>query len=208
MGEKAIIEIAEALDSGIEAGDITWIRGTCVRMKDPYIQDDDIILPDFDKIVASKDEYCRSFALQYRSNEPVNGKRLIERYSDSTFIVQNPPQMPMETEELDMLYELPFQRTYHPSYEKDGGVPAIEEVKFSITANRGCFGGCAFCAITFHQGREVRGRSKESIEMCIRDRPRTGQERTSRYRRGATGSAHTVLSPMPGGECAAGHLRI
>ena len=163
MGEKAIIEIAEALDAGIEARDITWIRGTCVRMKDPYIQDDDVMLPDFDKIAASKDEYCRSFALQYRSNEPVNGKRLIERYSDSTFIVQNPPQTPMEAEELDMLYELPFQRTYHPSYEKYGGVPAIEEVKFSITANRGCFGGCAFCAITFHQGREVRGRSKESI---------------------------------------------
>lgn len=163
MGEKAVIEVAEALESGIDACDITWIKGTCVRMKDPYIQDDDIILPDFEEILSSKDAYCRSFALQYRSNEPINGKRIIEQYGEHRFVVQNPPQMPLETEELDHLYELPYERSYHPSYEKYGGVPAIEEIKFSITANRGCFGGCAFCAITFHQGREVRGRSRESI---------------------------------------------
>lgn len=163
MGERACAEIAEALEAGIQAQDITWINGTCVRMKDPYIQDDDVILPDFESIKTSKEEYCRSFALQYRSNEPVNGRRLIERYDNNSYIVQNPPQPPLERDELDILYELPFMRDYHPSYEEEGGVPAIEEVKFSITANRGCFGGCAFCAITYHQGREVRSRSRESI---------------------------------------------
>lgn len=163
MGEHACVEIAEALDAGIQAQDITWINGTCVRMKDPYIQDDDVMLPDFESIKASKEEYCRSFTMQYRSNEPVNGRRLIERYDDNNYVVQNPPQPPLERDELDILYELPFMRDYHPSYEAEGGVPAIEEVKFSITANRGCFGGCAFCAITYHQGREVRSRSRESI---------------------------------------------
>lgn len=163
MGERACVEIAEALDAGIRAEDVTWINGTCVRMKDPYVQDDDVILPDFESIKASKEEYCRSFAMQYRSNEPVNGRRLIECYGSNSYVVQNPPQPPLEREELDILYELPFMRDYHPSYEEDGGVPAIEEVKFSITANRGCFGGCAFCAITYHQGREVRSRSRESI---------------------------------------------
>ncbi len=163
MGERACVEIAEALDSGLSASDITWIDGTCVRMKEPYIMDDDVLLPDFAAIKNSKEEYCRSFALQYRSNEPVCGRRLIEKYDDTNYVVQNPPQPPLEREELDILYELPFMRDWHPSYEEAGGVPAIEEVKFSITANRGCFGGCAFCAITYHQGREVRSRSKESI---------------------------------------------
>lgn len=163
MGERACVEIAEALDSGLSASDITWINGTCVRMKEPYIMDDDVLLPDFAAIKNSKEEYCRSFALQYRSNEPVCGRRLIEKYDDTNYVVQNPPQPPLEREELDILYELPFMRDWHPSYEEAGGVPAIEEVKFSITANRGCFGGCAFCAITYHQGREVRSRSKESI---------------------------------------------
>lgn len=162
MGERAVIEIAEALDSGLEAKDITWINGTCVKMKNPGITEDDVVLPDFEKIAASKDAYAESFALQYRSNDAVTGSRLIEPYS-TTYIVQNPPQPPLEREELDYLYSLPFMRDYHPMYEEAGGVPAIEEVKFSITANRGCFGGCAFCAITYHQGREVRSRSKESI---------------------------------------------
>lgn len=164
MGEHAVLEIAEALDSGIEAHDITWINGTCVKLKNDevMIQDDDVILPEFEAIASSKDAYCESFTLQYRSNDSVTGKRLLEPYG-GFYIVQNPPQMPLEREELDELYSLPYMRDYHYSYEKDGGVPAIEEVKFSITANRGCFGGCAFCAITYHQGREVRSRSKESI---------------------------------------------
>ena len=162
MGERAMVEIAEALDAGIDVRDITWINGTCVRMKDPGIQEDDVILPDFRDIVSSKEEYCRSFAMQYRSNDAVTGTRLIEKYDGSNFVVQNPPQPPLERDELDELYSLDYMRDYHPCYEKDGGIPAIEEVKFSITANRGCFGGCAFCAITYHQGREVRSRSQES----------------------------------------------
>ena len=111
----------------------------------------------------AKAAYSESFRLQYRSNDPINGKRLIETYPDGVCIVQNPPQPPLEEMELDDLYALPYMRTYHPSYESEGGVPAIQEVKFSITANRGCFGGCSFCAITYHQGREVRSRSKGSI---------------------------------------------
>ena len=163
MGERAVVEIAEALDAGIDVKDITWIRGTCVKMKDPDIQPQDTVLPDFMSIAASRKEYCRSFAMQYRSNDAVTGERLIEKYDNNNYVVQNPPQPPLERDELDMVYGLEYMRTYHPSYEAAGGVPAIEEVKFSITANRGCFGGCAFCAITYHQGREVRSRSKASI---------------------------------------------
>lgn len=162
MGERACVEIAEALDAGIDVKDIDWIRGTCVKKRDVKLFEDDIILPDFDDIVKSKKEYCRSFAMQYRSNDAVKAKRVIEKYKEG-IIVQNPPQPPLEREELDEVYSLEYMREYHPSYEKYGGVPAIKEVKFSITANRGCFGGCAFCAITYHQGREVRSRSKDSI---------------------------------------------
>lgn len=165
MGERATIEIAEALDSGIAAADINWIKGTTVKMKeaDLYLTDDDVVLPQFEEIQADKDMYCKSFSMQYRSNDPINGKRTIEKYPGDNYVVQNPPQPPLEREELDALYALPYERNYHPSYEERGGVPAITEVKFSITANRGCFGGCGFCAITYHQGREVRSRSKESI---------------------------------------------
>ena len=163
MGEKAIVEIAEALDAGIAARQIGWIRGTCVRAKEVVLQQDDILLPDFERICASKEAYCQSFAMQYRSNDAVLGRRLMERYGARSYILQNPPQPPLEREELDHLYELPYMRTYHPVYASMGGVPAMEEIRFSITANRGCFGGCAFCAITYHQGREVRSRSKASI---------------------------------------------
>ncbi len=163
MGEKAIVEIAEALEAGIEIDDITWIRGTCKVVKDPYIHKDDIVLPDYEQIASSKEAYCRSFAKQYRSNDPISGRRLVERYDNNNFVIQNPPQPPLEREELDAVYDLPFMRDYHPSYIAAGGVPAIKEVRFSIAANRGCFGGCAFCAITYHQGREVRSRSKRSI---------------------------------------------
>ena len=189
MGERAVLEVAEALDSGLEASDISWIRGTCVKAKPAdrggslYMEEDDIVLPAFENLQADPDDakaieaaktaYAKSFALQYRSNDAVTGKRVLEEYADGTFVVQNPPQPPLEEMELDDLYALPFMRTYHPSYEKEGGVPAISEVKFSITANRGCFGGCAFCAITYHQGREVRSRSKGSIvreaELMTRD---------------------------------------
>lgn len=179
MGERAVLEIAEALESGIQVKDITWIRGTCTVMK-PYekggslsIDEEDIVLPEYSRLAetdmngeaaeGAKVAYCESFRLQYRSNDAINGKRLIEKYDEHTYVVQNPPQMPLERQELDDIYALDYARNYHPSYEKDGGVPAINEVKFSITSNRGCFGGCAFCAITYHQGREVRSRSIDSI---------------------------------------------
>lgn len=163
MGERAIIEIAEALESGIDAGDICWIRGTCYRARDFELDEDSVRLPDFEQIADSKEAYCESFALQYRSNDYINGKRLIERYTDTVYVVQNPPQPPLSREELDDVYELPFENEYHPMYEEEGGIPAFREIKFSIVSSRGCFGGCSFCALTYHQGRQVRSRSKESI---------------------------------------------
>lgn len=178
MGERAVVEIAEALDSGIDIKDIGWIRGTVYRTvnarfregitgeqyeKEMFDDSDTVMLPSFHDIMAAKSDYCRSFLLQYRNNDYISGKRIVEKYDDTVYVVQNPPQEPLSTEELDDIYELPYEGTYHPSHEKDGGVPAIEEVKFSIIANRGCFGGCAFCALTYHQGREVRGRSRESV---------------------------------------------
>lgn len=163
MGERAIIEIAEALDSGIEARDIVWIRGTCYRAKSIDENEDLIRLPDFDEIIQDKDQYCKSFALQYKNNDYINGKTAIEKYSEAIYIVQNPPQPPLERVELDDIYELPFENEYHPIYENDGGIPAFREIKFSIVSSRGCFGGCSFCALTYHQGRQVRSRSKESI---------------------------------------------
>lgn len=168
MGERTVVEIAEALDSGINIHDIHWIRGTCFRAKVNEIEDDiasgDIeMLPDFSDITQNKQVYAKSFAMQYRNNDCISGKRQAEGYDNGIYVVQNLPQPPLERMELDDVYELPYAGTYHPDYEKDGGVPAIREVEFSIVSSRGCFGGCAFCALTYHQGREVRSRSKESI---------------------------------------------
>jgi len=173
MGERAVLEIAEALDSGIDAADIGWIRGTCVKAKASdeggslYIEDSDVILPKYDTIkddtAEGKAAYNKSFSLQYRSNDAITGKRILEEYPDGTFVVQNPPQAPLERQELDDLYALHFERAWHPCYDAEGGVPGLEEILFSITSNRGCFGGCSFCALTYHQGREVRSRSADSI---------------------------------------------
>lgn len=161
MGERAIIEIAEALESGIEAKYIGWINGTCV--KSHGIDDDTLILPNFEEIESDKKKYCESFMIQYKNNDHITGHKIAERYNGDIYVVQNPPQPPLEQHELDDIYDLPYERNYHPIYEKDGGVPAIKEVKFSIVSSRGCFGGCGFCAITYHQGRQVRSRSKDSI---------------------------------------------
>lgn len=163
MGERAIVEIAEALDSGIEAKYIGWINGTVVRRSEIEDPDGTLLLPEFDEIVSDKRKYCESFMVQYTNNDHITGKKIAEKYDDNTYVIQNPPQAPLEREELDDIYDLPFMRNYHPSYEELGGVPGIKEVKFSIVSNRGCFGGCAFCAITYHQGRQVRSRSKDSI---------------------------------------------
>lgn len=126
-------------------------------MKRPYW------LPDYDEIIRSKRRYAESFAVQFKNNDHISARPLAEKYQTGTWIIQNPPQPPLETQELDDIYELPFENEEHPSYKAQGGIPAFREVKFSIVSSRGCFGGCGFCAITYHQGRQVRGRSRDSI---------------------------------------------
>ena len=163
MGEHSIVEIAEALDSGIDIKDITFIDGTVCKVKDLDSVYDAIELPTFEELKADKLNYARSFYTQYCNTDPFVGKRLVEKYSEHVYVVQNPPSKPLTQQEMDDVYALPYMRTYHPSYEKDGGVPAIAEVKFSLISNRGCFGGCSFCALTFHQGRILQTRSHESL---------------------------------------------
>lgn len=163
MGERAVVQIAEALDAGIDIKDITWIRGTCFKGRERPDTDDWIILPDFEQIKDDRRSYAESFALQYKNNDYISAKGLAEKYTDTVWVMQNPPQPPLERQELDDVYSLPFENDPHPSYAALGGIPAFEEVKFSIVSSRGCFGGCSFCAITYHQGRQVRGRSKEAI---------------------------------------------
>ena len=163
MGEKSIVEIAEALDSGIPVRELTFIPGTVYRTRDISGVYDPVILPSYEEMKRDKSLYARSFAVQNANTDCCTGKPLIEAYPDGSFIVQNPPQPPLTTEEMDDVYALPYMRTYHPSYRKEGGVPAIEEIRFSLVSNRGCFGGCSFCALTFHQGRTVQTRSHESI---------------------------------------------
>ena len=168
MGERAIVEIAEALDSGIAARDITWVRGTCYRAKDLSIAESAgkeslKVLPSFDDISSDKKAYARSFAVQFKNNDSISAVTLAEKYTDTVYVVQNPPQPPLEREELDDIYNLPFENEWHPMYDDMGGIPAFKEIKFSVVSSRGCFGGCSFCALTYHQGRQVRSRSKESI---------------------------------------------
>ena len=164
MGEHSMIEIAEALDSGIDVKDITYVRGTCYRTKDiSNIPDDSIILPNYDSLTADRLEYARSFYTQYINTDPYSAKTLVEGYGTRGYVVQNPPAYPLTQMEMDDVYDLPYMNNYHPVYEVKGGIPAISEIKFSLTSNRGCFGGCSFCALTFHQGRIIQTRSHESL---------------------------------------------
>ena len=163
MGERSIVEIADALNSGIDVKDITFIDGTVYKTKDKSIIYDAIELPDYDVIKQDKRTFASSFYTQYCNTDPFSGKRLFEPYGGTTYVVQNPPHKPLSQTEMDKAYSLPYMRTYHPSYEEAGGVPAIKEVKFSLISNRGCYGGCNFCALTFHQGRIIQTRSHESI---------------------------------------------
>ena len=164
MGEHSIVEIADALDAGIDVRDITYIAGTVFRTKNLDLIYDGMELPSFEQIREDKKQYANSFYTQYCNTDPFSGKRLIELYEkDHVYVIQNPPAMPLTQMEMDDVYALPYMRTYHPSYEAAGGVPAIKEIKFSLISNRGCFGGCSFCALTFHQGRIVQTRSHESI---------------------------------------------
>lgn len=163
MGEHSIVEIADALNSGIDVRDITFIDGTVYKTRNKEDIYDALELPSFNRIKESKEAYARSFYLQYQNTDPFAARRIYETYDEKMFVVQNPPAKPLTQQEMDDVYALPYTRTYHPDYEKDGGVPAIAEVKFSLISNRGCFGGCSFCALTFHQGRIVQCRSHESI---------------------------------------------
>ncbi|MBE5759518.1 MAG: YgiQ family radical SAM protein [Clostridiales bacterium] len=163
MGEKAIIEVAEALDSGLAAKDICYVKGTVWKTKRPEDVYDAITLPTYDEVKENKRTYAESFYTQYKNTDPFNAKTLIEPYPNGIFVVQNPPQPPLTTDEMDSVYDLPYTRTYHPMYEKAGGIDAIAEVKFSLISNRGCFGSCNFCALTFHQGRIIQSRSHKSL---------------------------------------------
>ncbi len=163
MGEKSIIEIADALNSGIAVKDLSFIAGTVYKTKDISSLYDYELLPSYDAMTAEKIQYAKSFKIQYDNTDPFNGKTLVEPYPNGVYVVQNIPQKPLSTQEMDDVYALPYQRTYHPCYEAQGGVPAISEIKFSLVSNRGCFGGCNFCALTFHQGRTIQVRSHDSI---------------------------------------------
>ena len=163
MGEHSIVEIADALASGIDIKDITFIRGTVYRCKSIGHIQEPVMLPSFEQIKENKTDYARSFAVQYKNTDPFQAGTLVEDYGNQGYVVQNPPALPLTQQEMDDVYDLPYQNTYHPMYEKEGGIPAIEEIRFSLTSNRGCFGGCNFCALTFHQGRIVQTRSHESL---------------------------------------------
>ena len=163
MGEKSIVEVADALDSGIAISDITFIRGTVFKTKREDLIGEALMLPTFDEIKSDKKKYAESFYTQYCNTDAFHGKQLCEQYEEHLYVVQNPPGEPLSQMEMDDVYALPYCKTYHPSYEKLGGVPAIKEVQFSLISNRGCFGGCNFCALTFHQGRIIQTRSHESI---------------------------------------------
>ncbi|MBR3932679.1 MAG: YgiQ family radical SAM protein [Clostridia bacterium] len=161
MGERSIVELAKCLDSGYDIS-VSGVRGCCYNKKDLDEIDDYIEIPSFDDVAENKKSYAEATALEYKNQDAVTAKTLVQKHGDR-YLVAMPPSEPLETEELDSVYELPYSFCPHPMYNKDGGVPAIEEVKFSITHNRGCFGECNFCALTFHQGRSVRARSSESV---------------------------------------------
>lgn len=163
MGERSVVEIADALNAGIDVRDITFIKGTVYKARSMEQTQDALVLPAYQEMLSDKSKYAQSFQIQHQNTDPFYGKTLIETYDHSVYVIQNPPALPLSMMEMDDVYALPYMRTYHPSYEALGGVPAMSEIKFSLTSNRGCFGGCSFCALTFHQGRIVQVRSHESL---------------------------------------------
>ena len=173
MGEHAIVEIADALDAGLPVDQITYINGTVYRTNSLDEVYDYDLLPSWDDLAADKLNYARSFNVQQQNMDPITGHRLVEPYPNSVYVVQNPPSTTLTTDEMDEVAELPYARDWHPDYDAAGGVPAFAEIKFSISSNRGCFGECSFCALTFHQGRVLQMRSHDSImreaELLTRD---------------------------------------
>ena len=180
MGEHSMLEVAEALDSGIDVKDITFVPGTVYRTKEGELTAyDPVYLPSYETIAASKEAYADSFMIQYENTDPYLAKPLVETYPNKVLVVQNPPAKPLTMQEMDDIYAYPYVGTYHPVYEKEGGVPAIQEIQFSLTSCRGCFGGCSFCALTFHQGRIVQARSHDSILREAKEM--TGQKEFKGY---------------------------
>lgn len=163
MGERSIVEIADALAGGMPVGDITFVKGTVFKARSLDACYDEIRLPSYETMNGCKEEYAKSFKIQYDNTDPYTGRMLVEEYPHDVYVVQNPPQEPLSQQEMDRIYDLPFTGRAHPSYDALGGVPATKEIQFSLVSNRGCFGGCSFCALTFHQGRIVQTRSHESI---------------------------------------------
>ncbi len=168
MGEHSIIEIAEALESGLSVQDITFIPGTVYRSRTTNHTYKPIFLPSFEECKNDTKSHALSFSLQYRNLNPYTSHTLIEAYPHDVYVIQNPPSTPLTQDDFDSIYELPFERAWHPAYDKDRGVPALNEVRFSLTSNRGCLGDCSFCSLNFHQGRIIQTRSHESLvkEAC------------------------------------------
>lgn len=163
MGERAVVQVADALNDGMDVRSLTYIDGTVYKTRTEDFLPDSIRLLSYPELCADKTAYARSFYIQYCNTDPFTARQLVEPYGPAEFVVQNPPQKPLSQAEMDAVYDLPYCRTYHPSYESLGGVPAISEIRFSLTSCRGCFGACSFCALTFHQGRIIQARSHESI---------------------------------------------
>lgn len=163
MGENQIREIACRLQAGEPVSALRDIRGTCYAVPTKeYTPRPAVDCPSFEQVCASKKEYAVSCRKQQDEQDAVRGRTVIQKHG-KTILVQNPPMPPLCREELDAVYALPYERMYHPVYEKEGGIPGIQEVEFSITHNRGCFGACNFCSIAFHQGRAITTRSEESV---------------------------------------------
>ena len=163
MGEKVIVELADALDSGLDIHDIIYLRNSVWKTKDKdLLPSNAVFLPTYDEVLADKMNYVKSFQLQYKNTDAFTAKPLVEEYKN-VYVVQNEPQFPLSQEEMDQVYALPYMRKCHPLIEAKGHVPAIDEVKFSVISNRGCYGGCHFCALTMHQGRIIQSRTKDSI---------------------------------------------
>lgn len=173
MGEKPIIEVANLLNYGMSIEHMTNVRGTVFLTKNKENLKDFVEVPSFEAAASDKLAYAESFKLESYEQDSIRGKTLVQKHGDR-YIVQNPPQYPLTEEEIDRVYSLPYARNYHPCYEEQGGIPAINEVKFSITSHRGCFGSCSFCALTFHQGRTIQNRSQKSIldeaELMLKDK--------------------------------------
>ena len=163
MGEHSVVAVADALQAGLPVESLTFIPGTVYRCKETDHLFEPEFLPSFEEICQDRKAYARSFLTQYENTDFMQGKTLVEDYGNQGYVIQNPPSEPLTTQEMDDVYALPYMRRWHPSYDREGGIPAFQEIKFSLTSNRGCFGGCSFCALTFHQGRIVQVRSHDSL---------------------------------------------